>query len=148
MKKSVPRTRCSGQWTEAQYRGFVRSLLRGGSLKWPPRNEAIQNAFVRRGTNPRTGRLCKLHKCAICSGLFTQSDMKVDHKKPIVDPTVGFTSWDDFIYNLFCEVENLQAVCSPCHDRKTKVERMVACGTISRKALRQRVRKNLHGVQK
>ncbi len=134
--------------TEAAFRGWIRSLLRAGSLKWPPRNEAIAAAFVQRGTNPKTGRLCKLHKCLKCKGLFTQSEMKVDHIKPIVDPAVGFTTWDDFIAALFCEVHNLQAVCGPCHDQKTTVERMFSSGTIATKAVRVRTRPvHLHTVQ-
>ncbi len=107
---------------------------------WGPRAEALAKAFVKHGINPKTGRKCKLHRCSTCGTLSVVSDLRVDHIKPIIDPQVGFTTWDDFIRNLFCEVDNLQAVCVPCHDRKTRAERMVASGTIAHKAVRPRSR--------
>jgi 5-methylcytosine-specific restriction endonuclease McrA len=124
--------------TEAGFRGFVRSLLRAGSLKWRPRNEALNKAYVRDGINPATGRKCKLHKCSICSSLSPKNAMRVDHIEPIVDPSVGFVSWDLFIDRLFCEVSNLQALCEECHTRKTKVESMIASGKMV--AVRKRTR--------
>jgi hypothetical protein len=50
----------------------------------------------------------------------------VDHILPIIDPEVGFTSWDDFINRLFCEREGLQCICGDCHDKKTTNERAAA----------------------
>jgi 5-methylcytosine-specific restriction endonuclease McrA len=50
----------------------------------------------------------------------------VDHIKPVIDPLKGFTTWDEFIEGLFCEKDNLQALCKDCHDNKTKAERDVA----------------------
>jgi len=54
--------------------------------------------------------------------VFPGKDVNVDHVKPVVDPKVGFTTWDDFILNLFCTKDNLQVLCSKCHDIKTKME--------------------------
>ena len=50
----------------------------------------------------------------------------VDHINPIIDPAVGFISWDSFIEGLFCEAENLQALCKDCHKIKTKEETDIA----------------------
>lgn len=49
--------------------------------------------------------------------------MNVDHILPAVDPEKGFESWDVFIDRLFCEKENLQAICVPCHKVKTQEEK-------------------------
>ena len=49
--------------------------------------------------------------------------MEVDHIKPVVDPVQGFQTWDLFINNLYCESENLQAICKPCHKEKTLKEK-------------------------
>lgn len=68
-------------------------------------------------------------RCKICQGEFTQKDMEVDHIKPVVDPKKGFVSWDDFIDRLFCEANNLQAICKGCHKIKTKKEKEVRNGT-------------------
>lgn len=50
----------------------------------------------------------------------------VDHIHPIIDPAVGFVSWDSFINGLFCEGHNLQALCKECHKIKTKEETDIA----------------------
>ena len=54
------------------------------------------------------------------------SNIFVDHIKPIVDPGVGFTTWDEVIEGMFCEEENLQLLCKACHDVKCLEEKAVA----------------------
>lgn len=51
--------------------------------------------------------------------------MNVDHIKPAVDPKKGFTTWDDFINRLYCEKDNLQAICVGCHKIKTTEEKQI-----------------------
>ena len=53
----------------------------------------------------------------------------VDQIDPIVDPNVGFTTWDDCINRMFCESDNLQVLCKECHDVKSKEERAIAAET-------------------
>lgn len=50
----------------------------------------------------------------------------VDHIKPIIDPVVGFTTWDECIERMFCEADNLQVLCKTCHDEKSNEERALA----------------------
>ena len=50
----------------------------------------------------------------------------VDHKEPIIDPAVGFTTWDDCIERMFCEADNLQCVCHACHKEKCAEEAAIA----------------------
>lgn len=50
----------------------------------------------------------------------------VDHVVPIVDPEVGFTTWDECIERMFCEVEGLQVLCHDCHKLKSNEERRLA----------------------
>jgi 5-methylcytosine-specific restriction endonuclease McrA len=88
-------------------------------MRWGPKYDAIKKAFVKRDINPRTGKLCKLHQCASCRKLFPQNAIKADHIEPVIDPRVGFISWDVYIDRMFCEVENFQALCGKCHDKKT-----------------------------
>ena len=109
----------SGQWTQARYNSFIKSALRGA--RWPVKYECIKSAFVEHGINPKTGRKCKLHKCVECKQLFPQNQMQADHIEPII-PVTGFTTWDDFISRLFCEIEGFQAICKDCHKIKTKKE--------------------------
>jgi len=49
--------------------------------------------------------------------------VQIDHTDPVVDPATGFVNWDTYFDRLYCEVENLQVLCKPCHKDKTNVER-------------------------
>lgn len=124
-RPSGPKTRCNGQWTEARYRSFITSLLRSGTKRWAPINEVKKQARVKRG----------FYLCACCGELVPNTikegrkrvqNIFVDHVDPIVDPEVGFVSWDTMIERMYCEAENLQLLCKACHDNKSAEERAIA----------------------
>jgi 5-methylcytosine-specific restriction endonuclease McrA len=108
-----------GQWTEARKTAFIKSALRGA--RWPVKYAVIREAYVKDGINPATGRTCKLHRCALCQGLFPQSHMRADHIIPVVGPE-GFKDWNTFIARLYVEKDGFQAICKDCHKTKTKQE--------------------------
>lgn len=91
---------------------FIKGLLRRGTFHWKARTEAMTNARVERGK----------YECAECHDLFGPKEVALDHTFPVVDPKVGFTTWDDYINRLFCEAEGFQVLCHPCHDAKTLIE--------------------------
>lgn len=122
-----------GKWTEAKFHSFVKSALRGASRRWPPKYETLNASLVGVRTNIRTGRKAKHFTCARCAGEFVACDVQVDHIKPIIDPEVGFTSWDDVVNKMFCEKENLQVLCKDCHKKKTAEERLLAKQTKEKK---------------
>jgi 5-methylcytosine-specific restriction endonuclease McrA len=99
--------------------------LRAGYRKWPARFEALAKAKCGRKTNKATGRMAEHYKCNKCKKEFPAKDVQVDHIKPVVDPKEGFKDWNVFIDRLFCGVENLQVLCTGCHDLKTAKERKV-----------------------
>jgi 5-methylcytosine-specific restriction endonuclease McrA len=115
--------RCGGRWTEARYRTFIRSALRGAFRRWPPKFDVLKNAATERKTSSVTGKMAMHYQCALCEKEFPLRSVQVDHVKPIVSLSKGFVSWDDFIDKLFCEAKNLQVLCKPCHSVKTKGER-------------------------
>lgn len=112
-------------WTESQYQNFIRGNLRKASMKWAPINQVKSEARVRRG----------VYGCASC-GTEGPASVRIDGKKynnavvdhidPIIDPEVGFTTWDDFIERLFAEKDKLQVLCHECHTLKTNTERAKA----------------------
>lgn len=119
-----PKTRASGTMTEAQYIAFVKSALRSKSRFWKPLSDTLKEAKVARG----------FYLCNVCKQEVPVShvvngkrrkNIMVDHVNPVVDPKTGFVDWNKFIENLFCETDNLQAICSACHDAKSKNEREV-----------------------
>ena len=115
--------RNGGEWTDARFRSFVTSALRAASRRWPPKFKALKEAFVGRKTIKKTGKLAMHYKCAKCKKHFVAADVQVDHIFPVVDPKTGFVSWDLFIDRIFCEIENLQVMCKPCHKVKTEEEK-------------------------
>lgn len=131
-RPSGEKTRCSGQWTEARFNSFIKSGLRQTSRRWAPIGEVFKEARVSRGT----------YLCANCKrevplsykeGRKKVKNVFVDHIEPIIDPHVGFTTWDDCIERMFCEKDNLQVLCKICHDEKSVQERAIAKETRERK---------------
>lgn len=114
--------RNGGKWTESRYQSFVKSVLRSGSRKWPPKFETLNSAKRGKQVNAKTGRLAEHYECAECHKLFPAKDVQCDHIKPVV-PVTGFETWDNVIENLFCEEDNLQVLCKPCHKLKCQEER-------------------------
>ena len=116
--------RNGGEWTDARFRSFVTSALRAASRRWPPKYKALKEAFVGRKLNAKTGKLAMHYTCAACKKLYVATDVQVDHIKPVVDPKKGFVSWDVYINRMFCEIEDLQVMCNPCHKVKTDSEKL------------------------
>lgn len=110
-------------WTQGRINSFITSVLRAGARRWPPKYTTLADAYVGMRHNPKTKRDSKHYLCASCQGEFPAKEVQVDHIKPVVDPKTGFTTWDDFINNLYCGKENLQVLCVPCHKKKSKEER-------------------------
>lgn len=121
------KTRCGGRWTEAAFRSFIKGNLRRATQKWAPIHECVKAAKVGRNE----------YQCAGCGEIVPstiknaetgkrEKNIHVDHIKPVIDPALGFTTWDDCIENLFSELDNLQLLCSACHKIKTDQEKQIA----------------------
>lgn len=121
-RPSGEKTRCSGAWTEARFNSFIKSALRGATRRWAPIQQCKKNAWVSRG----------VYKCNCCKEEVPtttvnpdtrkrENNIHVDHIEPIV-PVTGWVSWDDCINRMFCELENLQLLCSACHKKVTAEE--------------------------
>ena len=115
------KVRCGGRWTEAKYHSFIKNQLRQATRKWAPLQDVITNARTRRG----------FYICAGCGeevpatvkvGRTRQNNIYADHEPAVVDPEVGFTTWDECIERMFTEIEGAQALCHSCHSTKTKEE--------------------------
>lgn len=96
-------------------------------MKWAPISQCMKEARTRRG----------FYMCACCGEEVPTSVKKegsrrreknvhVDHINPIIDPAVGWTTWDECIDRMFSELDNLQVLCSKCHKVKTDEEKQIA----------------------
>lgn len=59
-------------------------------------------------------------QCSECKNVVER--IHIDHIEPVVLPSEGFVSWDRYYQRLYTSASNLQALCEPCHKRKTKAE--------------------------
>lgn len=129
------KTRNGGLWTEARFNSFISSALRGATRRWPVKIMAKRRARVSRGWYVCEG--CGEEVPATIKndkGKRVDNSI-VDHIHPIVDPAVGFTTWDEYIQRMFCEADQLQILCKKCHDKKSSEERSIA--VIRRRAERE-----------
>ncbi len=112
-----------GKWTDSRFNSFVKGALRAASSRWPPKFEALNNAYVGKKINSKSGREAKHFKCNCCWQDFPASEVQVDHIQAVIDPFKGFISWDEVVKRMFCETEGFQILCKPCHKAKTAAER-------------------------
>lgn len=115
----VPKTRCAGSMSEAAFWSFIRSALRQKSRWWKPISVCKLNA--RRDYKGPSKRQKYEYQCKKCKVWTTEKNINVDH----IHPVGTLKCADDlpfFVENLFCETNNLQVLCSDCHNAKTKKE--------------------------
>ena len=127
----MSKPRNGGQWTDGRFRSFIMSTLRSASKRWGPRAAALSAARLRRG----------VYECAVCKREMQATEWKpykskaklgqmkkvkhpqMDHIEPVIDPAVGFVSWDEVVARLFVEQDGWQAICYECHEAITAQER-------------------------
>jgi hypothetical protein len=69
-------------------------------------------------------------QCELCNEWVSSTKIAIDHKDPVVPPEgfpADFDMWDRvflFLRRLWCDKNNLQRLCSACHDVKTQKERI------------------------
>jgi 5-methylcytosine-specific restriction endonuclease McrA len=117
------KTRNSGRWTDAMFKSFIRGNLRRITSRWGPIGDCLKNARTRRGFY-----ICNSCKEEVPASTRDENNKRVknavvDHIVPVIDPNVGWVSWDDTIERMFSELDNLQVLCCACHKIKTDEEK-------------------------
>lgn len=117
---------------DSKLKSRVISALRKLSYSHKPRNVVKNAAKI---------DIC-LYKCSGCGilvydgksderyeeycskyGLVLYDRINMDHINPVVNPDIGWENWDIYITRMFCDEAGWQAICSVCHDKKTKEEK-------------------------
>lgn len=111
----------NGQWSVARFNAFIKGALRSASNRWGPKFSTMKKARVDRGVYRCIGYLRDSHNVRL--SVKSKRNVYVDHIHPVIDPSVGFMSWDETIKRMFVEENGLQVLCKECHDNKTKEER-------------------------
>lgn len=115
------KTRCCNTLTESAYLAWIRSLLRKGSLRWKPRNEALLKAR-RKYTGPNKQQKWE-YRCAMCGEYFSAKEVVVDHFPHAAGSILSVEDIGPFAERLFCEVDNLRVLDKDCHDLHTLAEK-------------------------
>ena len=117
----TPKTRNAGTMTESAFWSFIRSALRQKSRWWKPITQCKHQS--RRKYNGPNKRQKFEYQCASCKNFFPEKKGNVDH----IIPAGSLNKAGDlpgFVERLFCEIDNLQVLCTTCHDLKTKNDKL------------------------
>ena len=90
-------------------------------MRWPSKSIALDAAKRNKPTKQK-GLHRYVYVCAHCNKNHMGKDIQVDH----IVPAGSLKSFEDlpgFVERLFCEPEQLQVLCKPCHQLKTNEER-------------------------
>jgi len=114
------KTRNAGSMTESAFWSFIRSALRQKSRWWKPITQCKMKA--RRTYKGPNKRQKFEYQCKECNNWFPDKKINVDHIVPAGTLRCA-NDLPGFVDRLFCEIDNLQVLCSTCHDKKTKLEK-------------------------
>lgn len=103
---------------------FAKSALRRASRYWWAFSEAESRGRVSRG----------LYLCASCQETFKRKDVQIDHVNPVVSTNGTTNDLNTYVETLFCEPENLQLLCIPCHKTKSGAEQTLRAQARKEKA--------------
>ena len=115
----MKKNKAGNTWTEARWNSFIRSALRIAFIKYPVRYQVLNDS--KREYKGKDKRRKWEYQCAECKDWFKSTEIQVDHIKPCGTFKKGYM--EQFIINLFCEQEDLQVLCKPCHKIKTQKEK-------------------------
>lgn len=119
-KPRVAKTRNAGTMTESAFWSFIRSALRQKSRWWKP--ITICKMKARRAYKGPNKRQKFEYKCNECKQWFPDKYINVDHIIPAGSLNCA-ADLPGFVERLFCEEDNLQVLCTSCHDKKTKTDK-------------------------
>lgn len=107
----------------AKERNLVKGAIRRVFSRSDLRKSVIAASRVEHQDLSRP-RVTKWSKCPICQQFIPTYLMECDHLDPIVpiNTRLEDMDWTAVIDRAWCDVNNLKAVCKPCHRAKTKEE--------------------------
>lgn len=115
---------------EMSIRGANRRLFARSPLVREKLEESRQEFPRYKNDGTRHKKNWVKRECEVCGNWVPSSQIAIDHKDPVVPPDgfpAHFDIWDRitmFLKRLWCDKSNLQRICDPCHDAKTKAERI------------------------
>ncbi len=111
------------QPTNPKERNLVKGAIRRVFSRSDLRQRAVKRSIVDHvdASRKRVKTWCF---CTHCKQYIAKSYMQVDHIIPLIkiDETLEDLTWDEVIERLWCDENNLIAICTECHKAKSKAE--------------------------
>lgn len=105
-------------------RGLLKGSIRRIFSRSDLRKAALARVLIEHSdeSRPRVKRWGYCQQCGVVTPLYL---LTVDHISPVIPTNTSFEEMglDKTIDNMWCPVDNLQALCDTCHDAKTAIER-------------------------
>ncbi len=104
-------------------RGLIKGALRRVFSRSELRKQAIDASRIEHA-DPERPRVTKWSRCPSCKEPVATYQMEVDHIAPVVpvDSALEHMTADELVNRIWCEPNNLLAICKPCHYTKGKQE--------------------------
>ena len=99
-------------WTKARYFSFIRSALRGATMKYPAKQKYLEQKSYKA---PKGSRAKKLVDCEECSKSMAKSNAHVDHIIAC-GSLQDFSDIERFVSTLFCGLGNFRVLCKECNE--------------------------------
>lgn len=111
----------------AKERNLLKGVMRRLFGRSEVRRSVIDKAIIKGYKDPKRKAVKFWVKCEECGKLEAKSNVQVDHRTPLVplDKSLEDMSWDEVVDRLWCDEDNLQIICKPCHIAKSKAENKI-----------------------
>lgn len=105
-------------------RNLVKGAIRRVFSRSDLRRSVLLTAKVEGITSQQRPRVKTWYICRDCDSYCAGYEMQVDHIDPVipVNVTLEGLTWDTIIDRMWCEKNNLRAICLTCHKKKSKIE--------------------------
>lgn len=104
--------------------GLLKGAIRRVFSRSDLRREAITQARIPNHIDPGRPRVKKWILCQECKVPTPEYLAQADHFHPVipVNTSLDKMSIDDLVNNIWCDIKDLNILCSLCHNKKTSVE--------------------------
>lgn len=129
----------NGRWVEE--RGRIKGAIRRAFRLSPQMRETLEAVRKEIIVYKKNGTPAKKpgvrYQCAICKKWFMKTQVQIDHIEPVISlySSEESMTYDDLVRSIFCDISNLQVVCSipmkknnnlpSCHKLKTDRENYI-----------------------
>jgi hypothetical protein len=108
----------------AKERNLLKGAIRRVFSRSELRRRVIEASIIEDHIDPSRPKVKKWCRCAVCDKPEAKSYMAADHKDPVipVNSSLESMTWDQLVDRIWCDILNLQSICSECHNTKSSAE--------------------------